>query len=359
MLYVNYLRADGFRNFTGLRAEFGRGVNIIHGGNAQGKTNLLEAVFYCATGRTARASSERELVNFDNTEARVNLSFTRNGAVNEINTMIKTQPRCARFFSVNQVTVKKVGDILGRLLVVMFMPDDLKLVKAGPSERRTFMDTEICQLSPVYTNELREYHRALKQRNHLLKSKSDCGSLFIWDEQLAAHGTRIMRARTEFITEITEAARNIHSRITSGEELMLEYQPNITEPRLYLDILKKNHNRDITVGSTTSGIHKDELRFLINGIPARSFGSQGQQRTAALSAKLAEIEIIKANTGLYPVLLLDDVLSELDENRQRFLLDQIGSMQVLLTCTGVEDIIRSGAGDCRVMRMDKGILTEE
>jgi DNA replication and repair protein RecF len=249
--------------------------------------------------------------------------------------------------------------MLGRLLVVMFMPDDLKLVKAGPAERRTFIDTEICQLSPVYTNELREYHRALKQRNHLLKSKGDYGSLFIWDEQLARHGTRIMRARAEFIRDICEAAGKIHSRITAGEKLTLEYQPNIAEPELYLDILKKGHDKDIIVGSTASGVHKDELQFLINGIPARNFGSQGQQRTAALSTKLAEIEIIKENTGLYPVLLLDDVLSELDENRQRFLIDQIGSMQVLLTCTGVEDMIRSGIGDCRVMRMENGNITEE
>jgi DNA replication and repair protein RecF len=357
MLYVNYLHANGFRNFTDLRAEFSRGVNIIHGGNAQGKTNLLEAVFYCATGRTIRASSERELVNFDNTEACVNLNFTRNDAFNEINAVIKTQPRGAKLFSVNHVPVKRVGDILGRMLVVMFMPDDLKLIKAGPSERRTFIDTEICQLSPVYTNELREYHRALKQRNHLLKSKGDYGSLFIWDEQLAKHGKRIMRARAEFIKEINNTARDIHSRITAGEELTLEYQPNVLKPELYLDILNKSHNKDIIVGSTTSGIHKDELQFLINGIPARNFGSQGQQRTAALSAKLAEIEIIKANTGLYPVLLLDDVLSELDENRQRFLLDQIGPLQVILTCTGVEDIIRNGVSDCRVMKMEKGKIT--
>ncbi len=362
MVCLNELQAENFRNFSQIRAEFARGINIIHGDNAQGKTNLLEAVFFCATGRSARAASERELVKFGENEAHVRLGFTRDGVTNRIDAGIKLVPKTAKFFSLNQVPLKKIGDLLGRLLIVMFTPDDLNLVKSGPAERRAFMDTEICQLSRVYTNELKEYHRALKQRNSLLRGllrenkKHETQNMVteVWDEQLAKHGARIMRFRASFIKQADTAASEIHSKITSGEELSLKYAPSVPEPDMFLQALTENRTKDFVLGSTSVGVHKDEVQILINDIPARSYGSQGQQRTAALSAKLAEIKIIKENTGLNPVLLLDDVLSELDENRQRFLLKQIDRMQVLLTCTGVEDIVRKNLGDYRIMRMEKG-----
>ncbi len=344
MLFLKEITAENFRNFIKTQAEFCRGINIIHGDNAQGKTNLLESVFFCGAGRSPRAASEREIVRFGENESHLCLKFERNGAEEQIDAHIKLFPKAGKFFSINKVPLKKVGELLGKLLVVMFTPDDLNLVKSGPAERRAFMDTEICQLSPVYINELREYHRVLKQRNHLLKQyktgPADTDALSVWDEQLAKHGARIMRFRASFIRQADTAAAEIHSRITVNERLSLIYEPSVTEPDLFLDELTGRRVKDIAVGSTTVGIHKDEVQILINGIPARSFGSQGQQRTAALSVKLAEIKIINENTGLNPVLLLDDVLSELDENRQRFLLKQISNMQVLITCTGVEDIIR-------------------
>ena len=221
------------------------------------------------------------------------------------------------------------------------------------------MDMEICQLSPVYYSDLRDYHRALKQRNQLLKllrrDRTQIDSLSIWDEQLNASGCRIMRTRSGFVSKISDIAREIHAYITAGtEELSLAYQPNVTDPNDYLNIMQKSHERDVISGTTSMGIHKDDILFTINDIPARNFGSQGQQRTAALSAKLAEIEIMRHGTKSTPVLLLDDVLSELDGSRQRFLLTQIRDLQTILTCTGLEDVLAKGINDAHIMQVKAG-----
>jgi DNA replication and repair protein RecF len=239
----------------------------------------------------------------------------------------------------------------------MFSPEDLRLIKAGPSERRRFMDMEICQLSPIYYSDLREYHRALKQRNVLLKilqkDKSQRESLSIWDQQLNAHGLRIIKARKAFVKNINSTASGIHKNITQGDEkLQLVYKPGI-ESEVFAKTLEKSHDRDILRGTTSEGIHTDDIEFTINDMSVRHFGSQGQQRTAALSAKLAEIELIKQGTGETPILLLDDVLSELDKHRQKFLLEQIKNLQTIVTCTGIEDF---RINNCKKMFMEKGAI---
>ncbi|MCL2388304.1 MAG: DNA replication/repair protein RecF, partial [Defluviitaleaceae bacterium] len=316
-------------------------VNIIHGNNAQGKTNFLEAVYFCAFGRSLRARTDGELIKWNEKNAHLRLETERAGITSTLDARLENMgKKTAKSISIDFITVKHMKDLFGRLLVVMFSPEDLRLIKAGPAERRRFMDMEICQLSPVYYADLKEYHRALKQRNALLKilqkDKSQRESLSIWDDQLLNYGKRIIKTRTAFVKKASELASEIHKNITQNTEtLNLEYKPSVTS-ETYEKALAKSHDRDIIRGTTGDGIHTDDIEFTINGISARHFGSQGQQRTAALSAKLAEIEIIKQSTHETPILLLDDVLSELDQHRQTYLLDQIKNLQTIVTCTGID-----------------------
>jgi len=262
--------------------------------------------------------------------------------------------KTAKIMSMDRIPIRHMKDLFGRLLVVMFSPEDLRLIKSGPSERRRFMDMEICQLSPVYYSDLKEYHRTLKQRNALLKvmqkGDKDLTGLEIWDEQLVKYGKRVIKTRQAFVNKINITAGSIHQNITQGaEELQLFYKPGIN-PDTYAETLIKSHDRDIYRGTTGDGVHTDDIDFSINGKSARFYGSQGQQRTAALSAKLAEISLIEQSTGETPILLLDDVLSELDAHRQKFLLEQITKIQTIVTCTGVEDILKSASKTIYVER---------
>jgi len=359
-MWVSSIAANCFRNLDIHGQELSQGVNILHGMNAQGKTSLLEALYFCAFGRSLRAGHDKELIKFEQPSAHVQVEINRDGYSSTMDAHIqRLGTKTKKGLSVNRVPIKHMKELFGRLLVVMFSPEDLRLVKAGPYERRRFMDMEICQLSPVYYGDLKEYHRALKQRNALLKvlqkGKADAIGLEVWDEQLANYGKRIMKARLAFVKRVSDIAREIHANITQGvETLELTYAPSIANIDAYLESLNKSHARDIGQATTTLGVHKDDINFEINNISARFFGSQGQQRTAALSVKLAEIEIIKQSAKQTPVLLLDDVLSELDANRQRFLLSQIKDIQTLVTCTGLEDILLTTMKDCTIMKMENG-----
>lgn len=361
-MWVRSLSLVDFRNFTALETPLINGINIIHGDNAQGKTNFLEAIYFCATGRSQRAGNDRELIRFGMREAHLKAEIEREGSRRVIDAHIQQDDKkTVKGIAVDRVSIRKLNELFGILLTVIFSPEDLRLIKAGPAERRAFMDMEICQLSPVYYHELRSYHQALKQRNNLLKTlqtdRSLLDSLFIWDEQLCRFGRRIMTFREAFIKQAGELAREIHSRITGGaEELRMLYRPHVTDPETYADKLQKQLTRDIAQGSTGVGVHRDDIYFTVNHADARTYGSQGQQRTAALSVKLAEIAVMTENAGTPPVLLLDDVLSELDERRQTFLLEQIGPMQTLMTCTGVEDILKKNAAleQVKIMRMANG-----
>jgi len=360
-MWVSNLSATGFRNLDIISQDLSPGVNIIHGMNAQGKTSMLEAVYFCAFGRSLRSSSDKELICFGQQAAHVRIDIHRDGYTHAIDAYIeRSGAKCTKGLSVNHVPIKHMKDVFGRLLVVMFSPEDLRLIKAGPYERRRFMDMEICQLSPVYYSDLKEYHRVLRQRNALLKilakDKTQQDSIVAWDEQLANYGRRIMKQRSDFVEKVNEIAKEIHLNITQGTEILeLAYAPSVANAEAYLQTLTKQHKRDMMQATTTVGIHKDDINFCINGISARYFGSQGQQRTAALSVKLAEIELIKQSTKETPVLLLDDVLSELDSNRQHFLLKQINNLQTLVTCTGLEDVLLT-MKDHKILEMENGTL---
>ena len=364
-MWVKKISAEGFRNLSLIKEDLSNGVNILYGDNAQGKTNILEAIYFCAIGRSPRADNNRELVKFGSEEAHVQVEVEGESYPFTIDAHIYVNGnKSTKTLSIDRMAVKNTRELFGRLMIVLFSPEDLRLIKAGPSERRRFMDIEICQLSPVYYSDLRDYHRALKQRNQLLKTlKRDrklVDSLYIWDEQLIKSGLRIMHTRSAFIKKISTIAEEIHAHITTGKEkLALTYQPNIQTSDDYHELMKKSHERDIQSGTTSVGIHKDDILFIINDIPARNFGSQGQQRTAALSAKLAEIELMRQSAKATPILLLDDVLSELDGNRQRYLLTQILDLQTIITCTGLEDVLTKNILNANIMQVRAGKLNNE
>ncbi|MCD8036425.1 MAG: DNA replication/repair protein RecF, partial [Clostridiales bacterium] len=328
--------------------------------NAQGKTNLLESIYICSTGRSQRTRNESQLVKFGYDEAHIRTFVVRENTSDRIDVHIRKDER--KGLAVNGLAVRKMADFFGNLNAVMFSPEDLKLVKGGPSERRRFMDMELCQLNKIYCHDLQSYYKVLKQRNNLLKTAYKDNSvndmLDVWDEQLVQYGERIIEKRKIFVERLHEIAREIHFNITDKkEELTVEYKPN-SETGSLADRLKYYRQRDIAFGATSCGPHKDDMLFFIDGNDTKSFGSQGQQRTASLSSKLAEIELIKSFIDEEPILLLDDVLSELDESRQYYLLENIGKIQTFITCTGIEDSISKYVRESSMYNVQNGEIVQ-
>jgi len=338
------------------------GINILQGDNAQGKTNFLEAVYFCALGRPLRAEQTRELIPISDTGVTGAHARAVFGDMSPFTIDAAITPQKGKYvksIAIDRIPIKNTRELFGRVPIISFAPEDLRLIKSGPAERRKFLDIEICQLSPVYYQELRAYYRALRQRNHLLKltqkDKKQADSLAIWDTQLIEHGLRIKKTRAQFITQLNQQAADIHAHITQNKEtLTLEYKPNITDPFQFATALDRHQKRDILLGSTSTGIHRDDVIFHVRGLSARSFGSQGQTRTAVLSVKLAEIRLITERLGTSPILLLDDVFSELDAARQHFLLEQVKDVQTLLTCTGVDDVLKKVPQECAILSVING-----
>lgn len=359
-MVVKSVSVQGFRNLKDETISLGRGINIFFGDNAQGKTNILEAVYFCSMGRSHRVKQDSRLIAFDKKEAHVRVFTERDGRSDRIDVHIKKDEK--KGIAVNGLPIRRLGELLGTFYTVIFSPEDLSLIKNSPAERRRFMDMELCQLSSVYYYDLQQYYKVLKQRNNLLKrlvkEPNLKETMFVWDRQLADYGRRIIKARREFGNKVGAFAQRNHELITGGKEAFCsEYKPNCTEEDLE-DKLKTGLERDIFNGSTNHGPHKDDMAFYVDGSDVRVFGSQGQQRTAALCLKLAEIDIIKEETGVTPVMLLDDVLSELDEGRQNFLMDMTEDIQSLITCTGIEDSVKKYVGNAAVFRVRKGEAKE-
>lgn len=359
-MLIKSLSLLNFRNLKKTLIELNDGITIFYGDNAQGKTNILEAIYICATGRSQRTRIDSQLVCFDETEAHLQLFAKKGNRLDRIDVHIKSEGK--KGIAVNGIPLKKSGDLFGTVHVIIFSPEDLNLVKNGPSERRRFMDMELCQLSNVYYYDLQQYYKVLKQRNNLLKKIKGNNrmkeTLFVWDEQLVSCGKRLIRSRSGFIVRLNDIASKKHELLTGTKEtLLLDYKPNVGEEDFEKKLVR-HIDRDIMTGITSVGPHKDDLYFSVNGIDVKAFGSQGQQRTAALSAKLAEIELVKISTGHTPVLLLDDVLSELDEKRQMFLLGSINKIQTVITCTGIEDTIKKYAIESDIFHIKDGIVDE-
>ena len=360
-MYIDSLSIQNFRNFTNLTLNLSQGVNVFCGENAQGKTNLLESLYFCATGRSQRTHIDKELIQFQHNEAHVQTIVRRDHTYDKIDLHVKKDAK--KGIAVNGIPIKKLGELFGVLLVVIFSPEDLYLVKAGPGERRKYIDLELCQLSNVYYYELQNYYRVLKQRNNLLKNiqkkRGLQDSLFVWDMQLVEHGTKIMAQREAFTQKLSATAEVLHSKITGGKEtLNIFYRPSVSAKE-FSDKLARYTERDIFQGSTSVGIHKDDFAFFINGIDAKTYGSQGQQRTASLATKLAQIEIIKEEKDEYPVLLLDDVLSELDESRQNYLIENSFFIQTIITCTDAYDITKNLKDNVRIYKVQNGNVYAE
>lgn len=358
-MHISSLELTNYRNYTQATVEFGQGVNIIYGDNAQGKTNLIEAIYLCATSKSHRLSFDRELIRIGEDEAHVYMEFYR-GDIHE-NIDIHLKKKGKKGVAVNKMPVKKLSELFGLIHVIMFSPEDLGLIKNGPKDRRRFIDMELSQLNPVYMHYLAGYHKVLKQRNGLLKKGTELedidGLLDVFDLQLIEYGSKVIEFRQNFIEDLKPVFHGKHRHL-SGEKEVIEliYENNI-DIDLYEEKLRSRRKVDMIRGTTSVGPHRDDLRFDINGIDIRKFGSQGQQRTAALSLKLSEIDLVRKEIDDEPILLLDDVLSELDHNRQRYLIEHLENVQTFITCTGVEDFIKNEMDQYRMYHIDEATIT--
>ena len=341
-MYIKRLKLKSFRNYDEAVFEFSPRTNVIYGNNAQGKTNILEAVYLFSQGRSHRTKADRELIAFGEEFTRLSLDFADEKRDYTADMRITKTGR--KSININHVPILKLSKLMSYLNVVMFSPEDLDLVKGSPNARRRFMDSSLSQLYPAYLSSLIEYGKALNQKNSLLKmlrasGRSSDPTLSVWNEALAENAVKIMRARIDFIGQINEAAAAIQSEI-SDEKLSITYLPSIRSEELskeaVLLYLEARERREIEMASSQYGIQRDDLGVEINGREAKLFASQGQQRTAALSMKIAQGDHIKKIRGEYPVLLLDDIMSELDINRRMYLSERIRDKQVLITSTDTD-----------------------
>lgn len=359
-MIVKSIELRNFRNYETLNMSFDKGTNILYGDNAQGKTNILEALYMSGTTKSHKGSKDKEMVQFEKQEAHIRTIVEKNDKEFQIDMHLKSHG--AKGVAINKMPIKKASDLFGILNIVFFSPEDLNIIKNGPSERRRFIDSELCQLDKLYLSDLTKYNKILNQRNKLLKDiyyRYDLmETLPIWDEQLVEVGKRIIKRRKEFIEDLNDIIYDIHYKISGGkEELILKYEPNIDDI-FFQDELSKVRKKDLKLAQTTVGPHRDDMLFSISGIDIRKYGSQGQQRTSALSLKLSEIELVKKIINNTPVLLLDDVLSELDSNRQNYLLNSINDVQTIITCTGLEEFVKNRFEINQVFQVVEGKVYE-
>ncbi len=360
-MIIESIELKNYRNYEKLHMDFSSGTNILYGDNAQGKTNVLEAVYVCSTTKSHRGSKDKEIIRFDEEEAHIKLNVRKSNVPYRIDMHLKKNK--PKGIAINGVPIKKASELFGIVNVVFFSPEDLNIIKNGPSERRRFLDLELCQLDKLYVHSLVQYNRVLLQRNKLLKELNFRPeykeTLEVWDVQLLMYGKEIIRCREDFVGKLNGMVRKTHNQISGGREaLVLAYEPNVLVSQ-FAEKLCFNREMDIRLGTTTTGPHRDDISFLVDGIDIRKFGSQGQQRTAALSLKLSEIELVKQLVRDYPVLLLDDVLSELDGGRQEQLLAGIKDIQTMITCTGVEDFINHRFPIDKIYKVMNGKVTIE
>ncbi len=360
-MIIQSLKLKNFRNYELLNLEFHPVTNIFHGDNAQGKTNILEAVYLAGTTKSHRGTKDRDMISFGKEESHIEVEVLKNGVPFRIDIHLKKNS--PKGIAINRMPIRRASELFGIINLVFFSPEDLNIIKDGPAQRRRFLDLELSQLDKVYLNNLADYNRVVNQRNRLLKEmafqENLKDTLDIWDLQLVRYGEQVMERRRQFVRELNEIVGEIHEKLTGGRErLVMEYEPSTGEMSLE-EAVRRNRERDIRMKSTSAGPHRDDICFQVHGMDIRKFGSQGQQRTAALSLKLAEIEIVKQVIHDTPVLLLDDVLSELDKNRQNYLLDSIHDIQTLITCTGVEEFVNHRFSINKVFLVQNGQVTNE
>ncbi|MBV7275769.1 DNA replication/repair protein RecF [Clostridium thailandense] len=360
-MYIKYLQLINFRNYKELTIELNANVNVFIGDNAQGKTNILESIYYCSIGKSPRTSKDKELINWDGRDAYIKLYVVKERLDKKIEIKIFKEGR--KGINVNSIKINKISELIGVLNVVIFSPEDLKIVKESPAFRRKFLDIELCKLSKKYYFNLVQYNKSLSERNTILKKYSEKYEymLDVYDEQLSKYGEAITKSRQQYIKRLNDNGKPIHRDITSGtENIEFHYMTSIknindAEHEL-LELLKASRRKDFERKTTSMGPHRDDFSIKINEIDTKSFGSQGQQRTSVLTIKFASLKIVKEITGDYPVLLLDDVLSELDANRQKFILNSIRDIQTFITCTGIDHIEKYLKNEAKVFKVKGGTV---
>lgn len=360
-MYISSVTLNNFRNYEREKIEFCPYTNVIYGDNAQGKTNILEAVYIFSHGKSHRTKSDRELIKFGESFAKLSIDF--HDTDRDYRAVMQLDKSGKKTIAVNHVRITKLSMLMNYLNAVMFSPEDLDLVKGSPGARRRFADAAISQLYPAYLISLIDYHRALNQKNSLLKSLKSAGkrsdaTLSVWNEQLAEEGAKIMKYRADFVELLNGFAKSVQREI-SGEELNVAYMPSVRSDKItkdaFLECLESHQRREIEFASALIGIQRDDLDIRVNGNEARVYGSQGQQRTAALAMKMAQADYIHHIKGEYPVLLLDDIMSELDVKRRAYLAEKIRDKQVLITCTDT-DLIKS-TDETRLFHIENGKVT--
>lgn len=360
-MVIKSISLQNYRNYHELNLDFDPNTNIFYGDNAQGKTNILEAVYVSGTTKSHRGGKDKELICFSEEEAHICTFIEKQEIVHKIDMHLRKNK--TKGVAIDGIPIRKASELFGIIHFVFFSPEDLSIIKNGPSERRRFVDSELCQLDKIYLHNLAGYNKVVLQRNKLLKElyfRPDYESVLdVLDLQLVKYGTQIISRRNTFVKELNEIIGDIHDQLSGGQEhIFLEYEAN-TDEKCFLDRLRQEKEKDKKLKTTTVGPHRDDLSFLVNGIDIRRFGSQGQQRTAALSLKLSEIELVKRTVNDTPILLLDDVLSELDSNRQNYLLNSIKNVQTLITCTGLDEFINNRFSINRIFRVENGTVTAE
>lgn len=340
-MLIKQLQLTNFRNYESCVFRPEPGINLIVGENAQGKTNLLEAVFLCCFGRSHRTSREKDMIAYDAPFSLIQLTSERTQTQHELS--IRLTREDGRKIKSDGLPLNRIGELMGLLNCVLFAPEHLSIVKDGPAERRRFLDMELSQTYPAYFFLLQQYNRALRQRNMLLKSLREQpelrATLPVWNQQLANLGFKIMGYREAFCARLSKLASDNHRDISGGREsLCVQYQPHCKadDEASLLKVIEEGTAEDIRRCTSLRGPHRDEMALTLNDREIRSFGSQGQQRTAALAIKLSELDLIYAETGEWPILMLDDVMSELDDRRQKYLLERILPVQTLVTTTSFD-----------------------
>lgn len=358
-MIIKSIELADYRNYDSLIMEFDRGTNILYGDNAQGKTNILEAIFVAATTKSHKGSKDKEIVHFEKEEGHIRAYLEKEGVETRIDMHLRKNK--SKGIAIDGQKIKKAAELIGLCNVVFFSPEDLGIIKNGPGERRHFVDMELCQLDSLYLHNLNHYNKIVNQRNKLLKdiwlNPSLKETLSIWDMQLVSFGNQLIQRRRLFVEQLNEIIFHIHKKLSGEkEEIRISYEPDVEEEEFEQKLLY-NRERDLKAKATSVGPHRDDFSFMVGDVDIRKYGSQGQQRTVALSLKLSEIELVKKITEDTPVLLLDDVLSELDSNRRNFLLDSIGEIQTIITCTGLEEFVNHRFEMNKVYHVSEGKVT--
>lgn len=350
-MYISKLTLTNFRNYEKQTVDFVNGLNVVVGKNASGKTNLVESIYCSAIGKSPRTNKFKDLVRWQSEFAHITIELVKKYRKYTIEFAIDNQDK--KRVAIDKIPLTKISELLGLMNVVYFSPDELKLIKESPQERRRFMDISLSQQSKNYLYGLSQYNDIVEQRNKLLKTTRDKTKLeqmlFAWDVQLAKFGAMIVQQRYEFVAHLSKIAKVVHGKLTDGKEVLdISYETKIAQDsqvnmeKQILDKLQESLDKDMNLQYTSVGAHRDDIAILVNNIDVRKFGSQGQQRTAALSLKLAEIGLFKEQLGETPILLLDDVLSELDDDRRTKLMELASGMQTIITCTDFDiDIKRN------------------